>query len=62
MRLDEVRRGSGGDPEQLVFLKKKTKHYYKLRKALRKVLSEITYLVGSIDLENNILFQFLGCN
>ncbi len=52
MRLDEVRRGSGGDPEQLVFLKKKTKYYYKLRKSLRKVLSEITYLVGSIDLEN----------
>ncbi len=49
MRLDEVRPGSGGDPEQLVFLKKKTKHYYKLRKALRKVLNEITY---SIDLEN----------
>ena len=49
MRLDEVRRGSGGDPEQLVFLKKKTKHYYKLRKALRKVLIEITYLVGSMN-------------
>jgi hypothetical protein len=46
MRLDEV---VGGNLEQLVFLKKKTKHYYNLRKALRKFLIEITYLVGSMN-------------